>query len=100
MKRVLLIGTVTSLGLMTAAAGQGSLGLGLLAPDNRPYGYTGAGPSLLAPGEPNWKPSPTTPSNPHPYDYPDPGGTGGPGSFQLELVGADPSTPVRCPSLT
>ena len=77
MHRVLLIGTVTGLGLMTAAAGQGSLGLSLLAPDNRPYGYTGAGPSLLAPGGLNWTPRPTTPSNPQPYYDSYPPGTGG-----------------------
>ena len=99
MKRVLLLGTVTSLGLMTAAAGQGSLGLGLLAPDNRPYSYTGAGPGLLAPDGPNWKPSLTPPSNPHPYPCLRPGQEGL-GSVPLEPVGADPSTPVRCPSLT
>ena len=76
MKRVLRIGTVVSLGLMTAAAGQDSLGRGLLAPDNQPSGYTGAEPSLLAPGGPNWEPSPATPSNPSPYDSPYPAGTG------------------------
>ena len=57
MKRVLRIGTVVSLGLMTAAAGQDSLGRGPLAPDNQPSGYTGAEPSLLGPGGPNWEPS-------------------------------------------
>jgi hypothetical protein len=61
MKRALRIGTIASLGLMTAAAGQDSLGRGLLAPDNQPSGYTGAGPSLLAPGGSNWEPSPATP---------------------------------------
>jgi len=77
MKRVLLIGTVASLGLMTAAAGQDSLGRDPLAPDNQPSGYTGAEPSLLGPGGPNWEPSPATPSNPFPYDSPYPAGTGG-----------------------
>ena len=106
MKCVLLMGTVASLGLLTAAADQDSLGLGLRAPDSRPSGYTGAGPSLLAPGESNWPsllapgkpngtPSPTTPGNPRPYDYPciRPGQEGL-GSFPLELVSVDPSTPV------
>ena len=77
MKRVLLIGTVTSLGLLTAAVGPGSLGLRLLAPDNRPYGDTDARPGLLVPGGPNGTPSPTTPSRPPPYESPDPAGTGG-----------------------
>ena len=77
MNRVLRIGTVVSLGLMTAAAGQDSLGRGPLAPDNQPSGYTGAEPSLLGPGGPNWEPSPATPSNPFPYDSPYPAGTGG-----------------------
>jgi hypothetical protein len=77
MKRVLLIGTVASLGVLIAAAGQDSLGRGLLAPDNQPSNYTGAGPNLLAPGGPNWKPSPVSPRNPYPYDYPYPAGTEG-----------------------
>ena len=77
MKRVLLIGTVTSLGWLTAAAGQDSLGWGLLAPDNQPSGYTGAGPSQLAPGGPNWTPSPVSPRTPYPHDDPYPAGTGG-----------------------
>jgi hypothetical protein len=76
MKRVLRIGMVASLGVMTAAAGQDSLGRGLLAPDNQPSGYTGAEPRLLAPGGPNWEPSPATPSNSYPYDSPYPAGTG------------------------
>ncbi len=70
MKRVLRIGTIASLGLMTAAAGQDSLGRGLLGPDNQPSGYTGAEPSLLAPGGPNWEPRPATPSNPYPTHIP------------------------------
>ena len=77
MKRVLLIGTVASLGLLTAAAGQDSLGWGLLAPDNQPSSDTGAGPSPLAPGGPNWTPSPVSPGTPYLHDDPYPAGTGG-----------------------
>jgi hypothetical protein len=73
MKRVL----VASLGLMTAAVGQDGLGRSLLEPDRQPSTYIDAGPSLLAPGGPNWDSSPTIPSNPYPYDDPDPAGIGG-----------------------
>ena len=77
MKRVLLVGAVAGLGLMAAVAGHGSLGLGLLAPDDKPYDYTGAGPSLLGSGGPNWIPRPAPPFNPHWYDDPYPAGKGG-----------------------
>ena len=90
MKLGLLIGTVVSLTMMTAAAaaaGQGSTGRSLSAPDNQGYGNYGAGRSLLAPqlygsqdrtgrnllGRPNWEFRPTLPRNPQPYDRQYPG---------------------------
>ena len=91
MKLGLLMGTVVSLTMMTAAAaaaGQGSsTGQNLPAPDNQGYGNHGAGRHLLAPrlygiqdsagrsllGGPNWELSPTLPRNPQPYDHEYPG---------------------------
>jgi hypothetical protein len=90
MKLGLLMGTVLSLTLMTAAAaaaGQGGTGRGLPASDNQGSGNHGAGRRLLAPqlygtqdstgpsllGRPNWEFSPTLPRNPQPYDRQYPG---------------------------
>jgi hypothetical protein len=94
MKLGLLLGTVVSLTMMTAAAvvaGQGSsTGQNLPAPDNQSDGNHGAGRHLLAPrlydiqdstgqsplGRPNWELRPTLPrkpANPQPYDREHPG---------------------------
>jgi hypothetical protein len=72
MTRGLLIGTVLSLTIVTAAAaaGHGSAGRSLLAPQL--YGsLDGTGRSVL--GRPTWESSPTLPRNPPTYDrlYPE-----------------------------
>jgi len=75
MKLGLLVGTVVSLTMMTAAAAaaaadQGSTGRSLLAPQLY-ASQDRTGRSLL--GRPNWEFSPTPPRNPQPYDRQYPG---------------------------
>jgi hypothetical protein len=71
MKLGLLIRTIVSLTMMTAAAaGQGSTGRSLLAPQ-LDGGQDRTDRSLL--GRPNWEFSPTLPRNPQPYDRQYPG---------------------------